>query len=229
VRPTTSSNSGSRNFIARLAATAAGAATISLAGLSPAALAFPFPPSPREVHEKILHDLRDAIELPRHILSEQREMFRSFTSERNYYAPHHHYHMIYSLPVYIDGTVVYRPYSYCNDELFMAGTVPLPPLMFGFDAQTPYPVYRSYRAPYYPQPRAFSHFRRDNDYEDHGYRHEYEHDRGDDHGRSYRHDRGRGHDGERGHDDGHGRGRGRQIEHGHGHGHEDGRGSHHDR
>jgi hypothetical protein len=109
--------------------------TLGITSLAAAALlmapspaqALPFPPSPRDVHNRIVHDVRHVLELPRAIHRAHVDAFRSFYRGQAYYGPHHHYHAVYRYPVYgAAGHVYYRPYSYCNDALFIAGGVPVP-------------------------------------------------------------------------------------------------------
>ena len=79
-----------------------------------------------------------------------RGAFQPYYSGRVYYAPHHHYHAAYSLPVYYGGAVAYRPYSYCGDHLFVSGAVALPQLAFSFNYGTP--GFGFYAGGYYPAP-----------------------------------------------------------------------------
>jgi len=133
-------------------------------------------PSPWEVHKRIHKHVERRVEqlidLPRRIHRDHVRAFRSFFSGRSYYAPHHHFHAVYRFPVVIGGRVVYRPYTYCNDGLFLGSSVVLPRV-----AVSVYPEYPDYYGPppvaYRPVPRYYE----DRD-DDHGYYR----DRWDDHG-----------------------------------------------
>lgn len=90
---------------------------------SPAARAeFPFPPSPRELHHEVrsvVHDVLRTLErIPMEIHREHMQDLAYFLSGDSYYGPHHHNHATYNFPVWIDGEVYYRPYSYCNGRLY---------------------------------------------------------------------------------------------------------------
>jgi hypothetical protein len=77
--------------------------------------------------------------VPRRIYVEDRTYFRPYYTGGVYYGPHHHYHAAYRFPVYVNGGVVVRPYSYCGDEVFLAAPVvaPLPRLAFSFTYGSP--------------------------------------------------------------------------------------------
>jgi len=80
--------------------------------------------------------------------------FRPYYTGRVYYAPHHHYHAAYNLPVYYGGAVAYRPYAYCGDHLFVSGAVALPQLALSFNFGSPGGVAIGgyYAGGYYPAP-----------------------------------------------------------------------------
>ena len=78
--------------------------------------------------------------VPRSIVVGQRGYYQPYYSGRVYYAPHHHYHMAYRFPVYVGGSVVYQPYYYCGDSLFVGGAVALPHLAFGINFGSPHGV-----------------------------------------------------------------------------------------
>ena len=75
--------------------------------------------------------------VPRSIVVGQRGYYQPYYSGRVYYAPHHHYHAAYRFPVYVGGSVVYEPYYYCGDSLFVDGAVALPHLAFGIRFGSP--------------------------------------------------------------------------------------------
>jgi hypothetical protein len=80
--------------------------------------------------------------------------FQPYYSGQVYYAPHHHYHAAYNLPVYYGGVVAYRPYSYCGDHLFVSGAFALPRLALSFNFGSPggVAVGGYYSGGYYPVP-----------------------------------------------------------------------------
>jgi hypothetical protein len=111
--------------------------------------------------------------VPRTIIVGQRGYYQPYYSGRVYYGPHHHYHAAYRFPVYVGGSVVYQPYYYCGDSLFVGGAVALPHLAFGINfgspggvsfggfysspgyvAPAPYP-YVAYTTPVYPAPAPY--------------------------------------------------------------------------
>lgn len=59
--------------------------------------------------------------VPRAIHSHYVRTYQPYYYGRAFYAPHHHYHVIYRFPVYGYGEPVYYPYAYCGDELFARG------------------------------------------------------------------------------------------------------------
>ena len=89
--------------------------------------------------------------VPQHLYVEDRAYFSPYYTGRAYYAPHHHYHAAYRFPVYLNGGVVYRPYSYCGEQVFLSAPVvaPLPRLAFSFSYGTPAPYYYPAPVPYY--------------------------------------------------------------------------------
>lgn len=97
------------------------------------------------------HPSHRYVVVPRRIYVEDRSYFHPYYAGRAYYAPHHHYHAAYRFPVYVNGAVVVRPYSYCGDEVFVAAPVaaPLPRLAFSVTFGTPVAYYPA-PVPYYP-------------------------------------------------------------------------------
>lgn len=136
-------------------------------------------PSPWEVHKRIHKHVEKRVEqlidLPRRIHRDHVRAFHSFFSGRTYYAPHHHFHTVYRFPVVVGPRVVYRPYTYCNDGLFIGSSVALPRLSVSV-----YPGAPIYYGPppvaYAPAPRYYE------DRDDRRYDHRYDRDRDDDHG-----------------------------------------------
>jgi hypothetical protein len=130
-------------------ARAAGFAVAAFLMTPSPAQAFPFPPSPSDVHRRVEHDVRRLLEIPRAIHRAHVDAFRSFSGGRVYYGPHHHYHSVYNFPVSYGGRVSYRPYSYCNDSLFIGAGVPVPRIVVNV-RPGPYPCY--YYTPGPPPP-----------------------------------------------------------------------------
>jgi len=75
--------------------------------------------------------------VPRRIYVDNRGAYQPYFNGRVYYGPHRHYHSTYRFPVWVNGYEVYRPYSYCGDQIFISGAVPLPRLAFGFTFGAP--------------------------------------------------------------------------------------------
>ena len=97
--------------------------------------------------------------VPQVIAVEHRGDYRPYFTGRSYYGPHQHYHAAYRFPVWVNGAVTYRSYSYCGDRLFVGGgAVVLPQLAIGFSFGQPgLYVGGYYGAPppayYYEEPR----------------------------------------------------------------------------
>lgn len=89
-------------------------------------------PSPFELHREIRDHVSDVLRVlsrvPDHIESAHQRHLEAFFGGREYYGPHRHYHDNYQFPVWIDGDVQYRPYSYCGGQLF--GTVSVRPYLW---------------------------------------------------------------------------------------------------
>jgi len=75
-----------------------GIAAAALALTPSPAQAKTFLPTPRDVHRRVVHDVRRVLEIPRTIHSAHVNAFRSFYRGNTYYAPHHHYHATYRYP-----------------------------------------------------------------------------------------------------------------------------------
>ena len=88
-------------------------------------------------------------EVPRRIYYRDRRAFQSYYAGSVYYRPHHHQHRAYHLPVFIDGVVVYRPFFYCEDHLFLTASAHLPRLAIGIEFGSPGVVYEPGYDPYY--------------------------------------------------------------------------------
>jgi len=88
--------------------------------------------------------------VPQVLTPDYRGTFQPYYNGRAYYAPHGHYHARYSLPVYYGSAVVYRPYAYCGDHLFVTGAVTLPQLALAFNFGAPGGGF--YVGGYYPAP-----------------------------------------------------------------------------
>lgn len=100
--------------IALAAATAVGAAAPSRAQL----------PSPLELHAEIHDGLFDLLRvldrIPERIERHHRRQLEVFFAGNHYDRYHRHEHSTYHFPVWIDGEVTYRPYTYCGDRLILA-------------------------------------------------------------------------------------------------------------
>ena len=77
------------------------------------------------------HGHRRDVSVPRVIRG--RAEYGRFYAGRAFYAPHRHYHPTYRFPVLVNGVVVYRPYSYCGEHIFLSRPVALPRLAIGFN------------------------------------------------------------------------------------------------
>jgi hypothetical protein len=75
--------------------------------------------------------------VPRFIATHHRAHFSPYVAGRVYYAPHHHHHVRYLFPVYVNGVIVHQPYFYCGDRLFVSGAVALPRLAIGVNFASP--------------------------------------------------------------------------------------------
>lgn len=71
--------------------------------------------------------------VPMVLYASERRDFRPYYRGEVWYRPHHHYHLAYRLPVYVNGVVVYRPYYYCEHRLFVAASAPVPRLAIGVE------------------------------------------------------------------------------------------------
>ncbi len=76
--------------------------------------------------------VRQNVVVPQTIVYRSPGPYARFYSGRAYYAPHHHYHRTYTLPVVVNGYVVDRPYDYCGGHLFVRASAPRPHLAFDF-------------------------------------------------------------------------------------------------
>ena len=74
--------------------------------------------------------VRQNVVVPQTIVYRSAGPYARFYSGRAYYAPHHHYHATYTLPVVVHGDVVYRPYNYCGGHLFVRASAPRPHIAF---------------------------------------------------------------------------------------------------
>jgi hypothetical protein len=100
--------------IALAAATAVGTAAPSRAQL----------PSPLELHAQIHDGLFDLLRvldrIPERIERHHRRHLEVFFGGNHYDRYHRHEHSTYHFPVWVDGEVAYRPYTYCGDRLILA-------------------------------------------------------------------------------------------------------------
>jgi len=78
--------------------------------------------------------------VPRRIFVESRSRYHPYSTGRIYYGPHRHHHSSYRFPVFVNGAVVYRPYTYCGDQVFLSAPIPLPRLAFSLTFGSPVTV-----------------------------------------------------------------------------------------
>ena len=134
-----------RNRVGRTMLLVAGALTAVSIAFAPAAEARDHKDSDRvHRHSQGRHGGRDVtyVAVPRRIHGDHWGEINHQYAGRAYYRPHHHYHRIYRFPVVVGGVVTYRPYYYCDDQLFVTASVPLPRVVIGFNFTAGQPVYR---------------------------------------------------------------------------------------
>jgi hypothetical protein len=125
-----------RRALQSLPSFAAAASLFAAGALSAPVAASAGLPSPlrvhREIHEHLrdvradvhqvggaVHDLlRQLDRVPQRLERRHRQHLEVFFGGHEYYRPHRHEHRVYRFPVWIDGVVAYRPYTYCDDHLF---------------------------------------------------------------------------------------------------------------
>jgi hypothetical protein len=68
------------------------------------------------------HDVRiRPIAVPQFIHPARVHLYQPYYRVGVYYPRHAHVHAVYHFPVWADGAVIQRPYSYCGDRLFVGG------------------------------------------------------------------------------------------------------------
>jgi len=87
----------------------------------------------RAAHMHRHHGAHGAFYVPTRIYGPDLVTYRPWYGGSVYYGPHGHYHMSYSFPVLVGGSIVYRPYAYCGDQLFAPAPISIPRLMVGFN------------------------------------------------------------------------------------------------
>ena len=97
-------------------------------------------------HERIFrhaHRMHERVfrSVPHRIYYSSRAYYQPYYYGRVYFRPHHHYHSIYRYPVVVGGVVRYRPYYYCNDELFLTAYAPLPRVVVGVNIRPGLHIY----------------------------------------------------------------------------------------
>ena len=75
--------------------------------------------SPRHGHDHHYQAVRPVVRAPRHITSHDARWYQPYRHGTVWYAGHRHSHTAYYFPVRSEYGVVYRPYYYCNGELFV--------------------------------------------------------------------------------------------------------------
>jgi hypothetical protein len=63
------------------------------------------------------------VAVPRVIVHSHHGWYDPYYAGSAYYGPHRHAHYTYRFPVLVGQTVVYRPYTYCGDSLYVAAPV----------------------------------------------------------------------------------------------------------
>lgn len=63
------------------------------------------------------------VAVPRVILHNHHGWYDPYYAGSAYYGPHRHAHYRYRFPVWVGSTVVYRPYTYCGDSLYVPAPV----------------------------------------------------------------------------------------------------------
>ena len=86
-----------------------------------------------------------------HRISARHHQYGHYYSGRSYYRRHHHHHSVYRFPVFIDGRLAHRSYSYCGDSLYLRGGVRLPRLALdlAFGGRGGFYLHGSYRSRYH--------------------------------------------------------------------------------
>jgi len=87
------------------------------------------------------------VAVPRVIVHGHHGWYDPYYAGSAYYGPHRHVHYTYRFPVWVGSTVVYRPYTYCGDSVYVPApvyaappvyptpltvSIPLPRLAFGW-------------------------------------------------------------------------------------------------
>lgn len=80
-------------------------------------------------HEVYRHDAF----VPRTIVYEHRDAWAPYYHGRVWVPRHRHHHVTYRFPVVVDGFVAYRPYTYCDGDLVVVPSAPLPRLAVGVE------------------------------------------------------------------------------------------------
>lgn len=73
------------------------------------AQALPFPPSPRDIHNRVVHDVRHALEVPRAIHQAHVDAIHSVVHGTSGYAPRPYYHAAYHAGYRAAYHAAYRP------------------------------------------------------------------------------------------------------------------------
>ena len=82
------------------------------------------------------------VSVPRVVVHGHRGWYDPYYAGSAYYGPHHHAHYTYRFPVYVGQTVVYRPYAYCGDSLFVPAPVYAAPVVVQQPVYVPAPLPR---------------------------------------------------------------------------------------
>jgi hypothetical protein len=95
------------------------AAIAALAAVTPSRAQLPSPLELHaEIHDGVLDLLRTLDRIPDRIERHHRRHLEVFFGGNSYDRHHRHEHATYHFPVWVDGDVAYRPFTYCGDRLY---------------------------------------------------------------------------------------------------------------
>lgn len=80
------------------------------------------------------------VAVPRVIVHGHHGWYDPYFAGSAYYGPHRHVHATYRFPVWVGQTVVYRPYAYCDDALFVPAPVYTAPVIVQQPVYVPAPL-----------------------------------------------------------------------------------------
>ena len=80
------------------------------------------------------------VAVPRVIVHGHHGWYDPYYAGSAYYGPHRHAHYTYRFPVWVGSTVVYRPYTYCGDSVYVPAPVYAAPPVYVAPPVYPAPV-----------------------------------------------------------------------------------------